>query len=578
MLKLISGFKPTVIPKWPFGIIVSMLILFSGLYLSNFQSIHQSPIRSDAKGYYSWLPALFIYQDPSFVALNAQLNGKNNLNFGSTDFLVKIDSIQAVNRYSCGMAAINLPGFLIANLYGKTIGQSQGFELHYHLSWMLTTLLILILGLIYALKLIESKSISIIQSLVILSLFFGTNLFHYYTFDIGYTHAPTIGLLFVFIYHVKKFSSLLSLKSGLVLGCIAGLIVLIRPFNIVLLPLPILILWNWSFWKQLFRQGKAKLILTLISFFLILSIYFLSIYWQTEKFFVYTYGKETFHFDKPHLFSFLFGFEVGFFTYSPVLIVLFILCLYIYVFYKMYSRLILFMFYFVGFAFVLSCWDPWNFGCTLGSRPMIDFLPFIILPVLIYPIALKKVFYFIFIPFLFACIYLLQVFAFQYRNNIWDWCDMNYVKFEKIFLKTNKEYSYFLTPDWDFAQAKGKILHIDSNFSIEKRTGEWLTTIELDTLSSQNFYICELRLDVFQKKKNQALMRIESYADSEYLDFQQKLIKKECDSIGVWQPFNYRFHVRNVKKKWKLVLKLIDGEDIIIKDKGNMKLSSFQSF
>ena len=100
-------------PERAINILIALLILFSALKLWNSPEQRISLIQTDGVGYYSFLPAIFIYHDLQFQFL-PDLERKYWPN--QEPIFKTIDPINGkMNKYFCGVTVLMLPFFLLAH-------------------------------------------------------------------------------------------------------------------------------------------------------------------------------------------------------------------------------------------------------------------------------------------------------------------------------------------------------------------------------------------------------------------------------------------------------------------------------
>jgi hypothetical protein len=105
---------------------ISIIILILGGWCFNhheFDSEYNRPIRGDAKGYYAFLPAIFIYQDLSYDFVD-EMEMKYYPKDGSFEkaFRMNQPNGTVVNKCFPGTSIFYLPFFLLALLFSWMIG------------------------------------------------------------------------------------------------------------------------------------------------------------------------------------------------------------------------------------------------------------------------------------------------------------------------------------------------------------------------------------------------------------------------------------------------------------------------
>jgi hypothetical protein len=186
-----------------------------------------------------------------------------------------------------------------------------------------------------------------------------------------------------------------------------------------------------------FRQTKTMIIAGIV---LKLTILIQAFVWlaQNGKMMQWSYKDNGLYFFSPNTLKMLFGFNAGFFIYTPLCLLLIFGFIPLF---KENSYKFLTLFLFLMFVFYLfSCHWAYTYFDGLSIRPMVDLMPvFAILAAkLISSIGgkLKT----ITVPSLGLLLVLNLITCYQYKAGILPSANMNYGKFKYIFLKTDKKY------------------------------------------------------------------------------------------------------------------------------------------
>ncbi len=185
----------------------------------------------DIKSYYAYLPAAFIYQDISLEFT------REDPDFFSDKFWPKpAPNGGLVLVMSMGLAMLYLPFFLMGHFVALISGaEATGYSPPYAFFILLSGLVYLIAGLFLLRKLLLRYFSDITVALVLVSLVLGTNLFWYASLEAPMTHVYSFALFSLFLVLTASWYDTHNWKTTLLLGLLSGLIVLIRPANIVLL-------------------------------------------------------------------------------------------------------------------------------------------------------------------------------------------------------------------------------------------------------------------------------------------------------------------------------------------------------
>lgn len=400
-------------------------------------------LEADAKGYYAYLPATFIYHDFNFSFMK-EVEAKYKQTHLNYDYRRKVEG-KWVNKYYCGVSIAQSPFFLIAHLI-STIDNSQdadGYSKWYMQFISLSAIFYHLLGLLFLIKLLRLYKIKewvVALGLVVIS--FGTNLFVYTIVEAGMSHVYSFAFVSIFLYLVKKniIKTKLQSNSLLALSVAFGLIVIIRPVNgLVLFVIPFTLGSKDSFVKFMgyLRSNYQVLILGLGIVmgivFIQLCFYFLA----TGKFLVYSYTNEGFNFLSPHMIDILFSWQKGLFLYTPIYLIGTLSALY-FIRKSLYMG-ISWLIFFLLITYVFSSWWMWFYGGSFSSRVYVEFIPLFILPI---ALLLNKTTSIVkrnlFVASLLLLTAICQIQSYQYRYYEIHYSEMTQEKYWEVFLLRNR--------------------------------------------------------------------------------------------------------------------------------------------
>ena len=357
-------------------------LLTAVIGLRDWNSRFDRSINGDGKGYYAYLPAIFIYKDPQFGFV-AEIEKTYYPLDGShfKDFLNEQPNGSVVNKTFPGLALLYAPFFFIAWLIAWIGGFAcDGYSLPFQMGISLAH----VVYLMFALKMLHSffRALGVGEksSLMILTLsFFATNIWYYTVYDHSVGHIFSFFLCCLYTQHLTfffKHNRAYDLSIAIVL---LALMIIIRPTNaVMLLFIPMFAnLMNGELWPNLkiYLYSLRKHWFIFPVCICMLSFLPMLWYWQTGNFLVYSYGKETFDFAHPHFMQFLFSFEKGWLTWSPYMVIM-LLSTIVYSL-KKFVFLSLFLLPLLLIIYILSSWWCWTYGDGFGQRPMIEFIPLI---------------------------------------------------------------------------------------------------------------------------------------------------------------------------------------------------------
>lgn len=426
--------------KYTILLIVSVLFVVSSNL--NWNKNHwQGIIKSDAKGYYAYLPAVFIYNDLNFSffdKIDKEKYYNENLYY---DYRSGANG-KTISKYYCGTALLEMPFFLTAHGLSYFFGyDTDGYSKLYQVFINIAGIFYLFLGLWYLnliLKLYEITDKN--RSFILVLAVFATNLFYYTVAEPGMSHVYSFALITLFIFYSKKFFTKLNKKYFMAMAILLAVIVLVRPINgLVVFLIPFLAGTYGSLqvgFKTLFKE-KAMLILSAGMFFMIVSIQFIIYKISTENWFVYSYLEEGFNFFNPHFFDILFSYKKGLFIYTPIFLVSLVGLYYLYKQSK-YLFFSAFLFLFL-ITYVFSSWWMWYYGGSFSSRVFVEYISFFMILLAlslnkIKNIKIKTSYVFLLVLLLIVC----QIQTYQYRYFEIHWVDMNKEKYWDVFLRIDK--------------------------------------------------------------------------------------------------------------------------------------------
>ena len=339
-------------------------------------------INSDGKGYYAYLPAIFIYHDLQFRFVEQYEYQYYPSNKSVFKEFRQDDGGHVVNKYFPGLAIIWLPFFLFGHFMALLeIFPQDGYSLPYQYAIAFSAFLFLWLGAKWLMKLLkcfgaDAGTAAWLTALVTL----GTNLVFYVIVEPSMTHVYSFALITGFLYAGFRFFHDYQPKWFVRTLLSFTLIFLIRPTNgLLLLMLPFLAgsfqVMKDSFGKVL--SDKKTLLRGVIQVLILISIPVILWILQTGRPFVYSYGEEKLNFLSPNIFHILFSFNRGWFIYTPVALVSMIGFAGLYRANKFRAAWL--MAFLVVFIYTLSCWWVWYYASKCGQRVFIDIYPVVAL-------------------------------------------------------------------------------------------------------------------------------------------------------------------------------------------------------
>ena len=417
-------------------IVLIMAIISSNIYWGKKNHLKRL-IEVDAKGYYAYLPALFIYHDLNFGFFEKIEQDKfQNKNF--YDYRTAADG-RIINKYYCGTALLEMPFFIIAHSFSHLLDlNTDGYSKIYYILIGIGALCYVFIGLYFLdLTLIHYKINTLQRAIVLITSVFGTHLFYYAVCEPGMSHVYSFAFISLFIYSAQQYFFSEHKKYMPLLALLWGIIILVRPINgLIIFILPFMA-GNLTRLKQGFANAFKNKIYLLFCFLVFTGTMAVQlIYYKiaTGEFFIYSYTNEHFYFFDPHIVAILFSYKKGLFLYTPVFLLSFAGCYFLWKSsrFQFYSWLT----FFLIITYVFSCWWLWFYGGSFSSRVYVEYIPLfmILLAMALNQINLKWLFNSLIVILIIIC----QVQTYQYRYNIIHWSEMTKEKYWNIFLRIDK--------------------------------------------------------------------------------------------------------------------------------------------
>ena len=330
----------------------------------------------DQAGYYSYLPAMFIYkQDWSFKFFDEH-------GMKSAQFIKEVNG-KDFNKYPVGVSILQVPFFLSGHVIAGLNGDDQnGFTKPYRRAVFISILFYVTLGLLLLRRVLNRyfSDWTVFFSLSIIAL--GTNLIFYATHEPLMSHAYSF---FIFCCLISCSENYFRTNNGRYLigmGVCAGFVLLTRIPNAVVFIVPIL--WGVrssddlkmrfnSFWEH-----KTYVLLAILAMIIVFSPQVLYYKQVLGTFWVDSYGNERFFFADPLFGKMFFSFRKGLFIYTPLTVFAFVGMLFMK---KYFTNGFWAILIYVSIQiYVVSSWGCWWYGGGFSMRPLTESMALLIFP------------------------------------------------------------------------------------------------------------------------------------------------------------------------------------------------------
>tara|TARA_R110001592_G_scaffold89033_2_gene261936 strand:- start:2580 stop:4382 length:1803 start_codon:yes stop_codon:yes gene_type:complete len=437
-------------------IVVFLVALFIDIDLKLWKE-QDRVIEHDVHGYYTYLPAIFIYDDIKLEKSDYRL-GENYYMFWISH--VTDDGVKMVKATS-GMSMLYAPFFFVAHGIAKISDYpADGFSDPYKLFLLFSALFYLFLGLNYTKKILLEYNFSDKHiGVTILIIGVGTNFLAYASQSATMPHVYNYALFSMFIFYTIQWYKNYKLKDIFILGLLLGIISLVRPTNILIALF--FILYNINSIhdvKERILLFKKEFVRLNLFFPLILIVWIPQfVYWKitSGSFIFYSYTEEGFYWLDPKIIEGLFSFRKGWLVYTPVMIFSIIG---IFLMKKEVKKL---KFVITAFSviniYIIFSWWCWWYGGTFGQRSMIDSYSMLAIPLASFVqfVDSKKKANYIFYPLVGFFIWLNIFQTYQFQNQCLHYDSMSMKLYFKQFGIMHRKVDYEKYVDWaDYNAAK----------------------------------------------------------------------------------------------------------------------------
>lgn len=387
----------------------------------------------DACGYYLYLPSIILYHD--FKKLNwlEAIDSKYAVT-GRTGYpATKLENGNYVFKYLGGVAIMELPFFCIGHFIAQHTGYPpDGFSPPYQYAITFGVLAYCFFGIFLLRRILLKYFTDLTVSLTLLAVCLATNFIDYAAIENGQSHAFIFPLYILVLYTTIKWHEHPRILWASLTGLIIGFATICRPTEAIMLFIPLM--WNTHTKESakekwiMVKQFKSHIAYAIV--FGLIGILPQLIYWKAATgSFIYDVGS-SWDFLNPH-FRVLFGFEKGWFIYTPVT-VFFIIGMF---FIKRFPYRKSVLWFCLLNIYIIIGWRDWRYGGSYSTRALMQSYPIFALAFAAFAekISASKwrwLFYAL-------LIYLTAVNLFQitqYRRTILHYNDMNRRYYSHIYL------------------------------------------------------------------------------------------------------------------------------------------------
>jgi hypothetical protein len=339
----------------------------------------ENPIRSDGFSYYVYLPSWFLFRDPTLSAVARDCCGGI---YPSYTAIIRWPTTRRwVNAHPIGVAVMQSPLFAAAHLLTRWTNLSpDGFTLYYQHAVGLSGLLWTVAGLVVLRRVLRRHFSEGVTAATLAVVLLGTNLYHYATFDSSYSHPYSFFLFAAFLDLTEQWYERPSQYTSLLVGLVAGFIVLTRHTNalvLVFLPLYGVDRVEALRTRIMCLADRIRLVaIIVVTATLVIAPQLVIYYRATGRALVSSYGDLGFNFASPRILQVLFSVQKGVFFWSPLLMTGCVGFAWLARSRDSARAFVLpaALFLTVNTYLIASWWD-WQFGGSYGHRGFVDSLP-----------------------------------------------------------------------------------------------------------------------------------------------------------------------------------------------------------
>lgn len=406
----------------------------------------KSAISADGRGYYGYLPAVFIHHDLQWRWLKSE-EIKIVQAEESGNFVVPSPNGGTVDKCFAGVACVTLPFFLIAHTAALAFGlDAGGYSPIYAASVGVAALAWCFIGLLLFYRWLNRRiANAAIAFTVTLLLFWATNLSFYAIVQPSMGHVYGFAVIAAILWLSDHWTE--KRRWLWMMFLFVGLLPVIRPPDALLvLAFPFIAgsaqcLHAW--WSHLRSRSALTMIIALLLLALPLMVQMGLWHAQTGLWLVYSYGKEGFNWTDPHAWEVLAGFRKGWLIYTPLMLM--IVPGWIVLFRKNRFQAVSYAIFISAVIYVTSCWWYWAYGDSFGQRAIVDFYALLVVPIAHLFMHLRGTLARTAVAITCAFFLVLNnVQGFQLLRYILLWERMDFASYKAVFMKTGAEYVGYL--------------------------------------------------------------------------------------------------------------------------------------
>ena len=282
----------------------------------------------DVFGYYLYLPATFIYDDPAIQDIGwvQQVNEK----YGNTPTLYQVAKTQDGNfviRFYSGIAIMFSPFFFAGHAVALlTPYDADGFSSPYQWAIILAGIFYTLSAVWFLRRALLSNFTEATTAITLALIFIGSNVLFFSAWGNDAPHIYILALFSVVLWLTTKWYARPGAGYAVALGLVTGITAITRPSDAFIVLVPLLYgLWNVGSLKdKLLLIWRNKRDVILIVLFAIIGFLPQLLYWKFASgdwvYNSYDDPQSGFDFGQPRIAYVLFGFRKGLYVYSTMML------------------------------------------------------------------------------------------------------------------------------------------------------------------------------------------------------------------------------------------------------------------
>ena len=367
--------------------LIAFIVCMLVLTVMRVTSLTANELSWDAFGYYLYLPATFIHDDPLLHDPSWAYGVMEQ--YGTTGTLYQLttapDNSTPMYFFLMGMAICYLPSFLLGHSIAWFSGAPMdGFSMPYQVTMALGALAYTGIGLWNLRRVLRRFVPDRDAAITLLVIVLGTNLLQFATAKNLETANFLFCMVAVMVWNTMRWHEDQRRSNLMWIAGSIALITLIKPSEIVCGLVPML----WGVYDAaslrsklaLLRTHAKDLLLAVLLGLVVLAPQLLYWYSLTGSFIYDSYRNPGVGLDllRPHILDSLFSFRKGWLVYTPVMWAA--LVGFIPLFRQKRSVFwAITMYVTVGF-YILASWSEWWYGASYSIRPMVSLYPVLAIP------------------------------------------------------------------------------------------------------------------------------------------------------------------------------------------------------